>query len=254
LPQHRWRWDRAQRDLDFVRLDHESFEQAPARSVDYAIMEHSSRIAVLAADIRWWDLGNWKSVHAASSCDDNGNAVIGAGHFHEAKGNLIYARDRTAAVVGLDNIALVCTPDAVLAASLHSSEGLKQFVQHLEQIDPDAVTNNLRVHRPWGDYQQIDRGHGYLVKRITVKPHRKLSLQSHEHRAEHWVVVSGTAIVTLDDRELRLEANQSIYVPLGSVHRLANPTDTDLRLIEVQTGEILDEEDITRYEDVYNRV
>lgn len=245
--------DKALPDLDFIRLDAEAFRNAAAQSIDYAVLEKSDRVAVVPSDFPWSDIGTWSAVQAANAPDDAGNVSIGSASFHEAQGNLAYSPDRFTAVVGMDNVAVISTVDALLVVNREHAEAVKSVVEGLHESDPALVTWHREVHRPWGQFEQIDRGEGYLVKRITVKPGGILSLQSHRHRAEHWVVVSGVAHVTIDGVESDIEANQSVYVPLGAQHRLENQGADPLRLIEVQTGSPLEEDDIVRYEDVYNR-
>lgn len=245
--------DVAQEDLDFIRLDPDAFSRAKAISVDHAIMERSDRVAVLPSDYPWSDIGSWSSVWETNARDEDDNVALGEAVFHKASRNLVHSTDRCTALVGVEDLSVVSTQDALLVIHNNQAEELKALVENLGTTNPSLVTWHTEVHRPWGQYEQIDRGEGFLVKRITVKPGGILSLQSHRYRAEHWVVVSGVARVTIDDNVQDLEHDQSIYVPLGAVHRLENPGQEPLQLIEVQTGHRLEESDITRYEDVYNR-
>jgi mannose-1-phosphate guanylyltransferase/mannose-6-phosphate isomerase len=240
-------------DLDFIRLDPVAFSQADALSIDYAILEKSDRVAVVPSDFGWSDIGTWSSVRDANASDENGNVAIGMATFEDARDNLVHAPDRFTALIGVENVAVISTADALMVVSQDRAEAVKPVVEALRKTNSELVIWHRKVHRPWGQFEQIDRGEGYLVKRITVKPGGTLSLQSHRHRAEHWVVVSGTARATIDGDVRDIEPDQSIYVPLGAVHRLENPGSVPLNLIEVQTGKRLEEEDIIRYEDVYNR-
>ncbi len=243
----------AKQDLDFLRLDAAAFAQARATSVDYAVMEKTAQAAVVPSDFTWSDIGSWSAVWALAPKDEAGNAAEGDVVFHAASNSYAYSPSLLTTVVGLDNIVVVATRDAVLVAAKDKSEEVKALVGRLTKMGRREAAEHLRIYRPWGDYEQIDKGERFQVKRITVKPGGKLSLQSHVHRAEHWVVVSGTARVTVGDGAHLLTENQSIYVPLGSVHRLENPGHIPLELIEVQSGSYLGEDDIVRYEDVYNR-
>lgn len=243
----------ARKDLDFLRLDPAAFAKARATSVDYAIMEKTERAAVVPADFAWSDIGSWSAVWELSAKDDDGNGAEGDVVFHDARNCYAYSPNLLATVVGLDDVVVVATRDAVLVAAKDKSEEVKTLVTRLAKMGRREAAEHLKNYRPWGNYEQIDTGARYQVKRITVQPAGKLSLQSHFHRAEHWVVVSGTARVTVDGVESLLGENQSIYVPLGAVHRLENPGQIALELIEVQSGGYLGEDDIVRYEDVYNR-
>ena len=245
--------EKASPDLDFIRLDSDAFSGAKAMSVDYAILEKSDRVAVVPSDFPWSDIGTWSSVRDANAPDGDGNVVVGAALFRDASGNLVHAPDRFTAVVGVEGLAIVDTADALMVVRQDRAEDIKAVVRQLRETHPDLVTWHREVHRPWGRFEQIDRGEGYLVKRITVKPGGILSLQSHRYRAEHWVVVSGLARITIDGEVRDIGADQSIYVPLGVRHRLENPGSAPLHLIEVQTGSRLEEDDIIRYEDIYNR-
>jgi mannose-1-phosphate guanylyltransferase / mannose-6-phosphate isomerase len=241
------------RDMDFLRLDAEAFAKARATSVDYAVMEKTALAAVVPSDFGWSDIGSWSAVWELADKDADGNAAAGDVVFQSSSGCYAYSPHMLTTVVGLDDLVVVTTRDAVLVTAKDKSEDVKALVNRLNQMGRREAVDHLRCYRPWGDYEQIDRGTRYQVKRITVKPEGKLSLQSHFHRSEHWVVVSGTAKVTVGETEQLLGENQSIYIPLGAVHRLENPGIVPLELIEVQSGSYLGEDDIVRYEDVYNR-
>ncbi len=243
----------AVRDLGFLRLNAEAFARARATSIDYAVMEKTTRVAVVPSDFQWSDVGSWSAVWNLAQKDEEGNAQEGQAMFQAVNNSYVYSPDVLTAVVGLDNVVVVTTRDAVLVAAKDKSEDVKALVSRLAKANRREATEHLRAYRPWGNYEQIDRGSRHQVKRINVKPGGKLSLQSHFHRSEHWVVVSGTARVTVGANERLLGENESIYIPLGATHRLENPGQIPLDLIEVQSGSYLGEDDIVRYEDVYNR-
>jgi mannose-1-phosphate guanylyltransferase / mannose-6-phosphate isomerase len=245
--------DGAKRDLGFLTLDSEAFSKAPKTSIDYAVMERTRRAAVVPADIGWSDVGTWSSVHELLDKDAKGNAVRGHGVILHGSRVLVRSEDHLTAVVGVDDVIVVTTQDAVLVLGAEHADKVKELVEHLRAIDRPEALSHKRIYRPWGYYQSIDQGARYQVKRIVVKPKGRLSLQRHHHRAEHWVVVRGTAEVTVDEKVQLVHENQSIYLPIGSVHRLGNPGKIDLELIEVQTGSYLGEDDIVRIDDVYNR-
>lgn len=243
----------ALRDMDFLRLDGAAFSQARPTSVDYAVMEKTALAAVVPSDFGWSDIGSWAAVWDLAAKDADGNAATGDVVFQSAANCYAYSPHMLTTVVGVENLVVVTTRDAVMVTAKEKSEDVKALVTRLAGMGRREAVDHLRCYRPWGDYEQIDRGTRYQVKRITVKPSGKLSLQSHLHRSEHWVVVSGTARVTVGDSERLLGENQSIYIPLGAVHRLENPGIVPLELIEVQSGSYLGEDDIVRYEDLYNR-
>lgn len=243
----------ATRDLDFLRLDEASFAMARATSVDYAVMEKTGRAAVVPSDFTWSDIGSWAAVWKLADKSQDGNASVGRAVFHDSANSYVHSPGSLTTVLGLDDVVVVVLRDTVLVAARERSEDVKALVTGLAEAGHREVSEHQRVYRPWGDYEHIDAGDGYQVKRITVRAGGKLSLQSHRHRAEHWVVVSGTAKVTVDGEDFTLSANQSTYIPLGAVHRLENPGETPLELIEVQSGSYLGEDDIVRYEDVYGR-
>lgn len=244
----------AGREFDFLRLGKEAFEQAPAKSIDYAVMEKTTRAAVVPADYGWSDVGSWNAVWELLNKDGDGNAARGGAEFVDAHRNLVYGEDGVlTAVVGLDDIVVVTTLDAVLVASRGKTGDVKTLVKQLRAKNRREIVEHRRVYRPWGYYQTIDFGARYHVKRIVVNPGQWLSLQKHFHRAEHWVVVKGTAEVTIEEQVRSLYENESIYIPIGSVHRLANRGRIPLELVEVQVGSYLGEDDIVRLEDVYHR-
>ena len=243
----------AHRDLGFLVLEREAFERAPKKSIDYAVMEKTDKAAVIPADIGWSDVGSWGAVWELSPQDENGNAVRGPGVVVEAKNTLVRSDGLLTAVVGVNDVIVVTTRDAVLVLGKEHGDKVKALVDQLKKEGRREAGEHKRVFRPWGYYQSIDEGQRHQVKRIVVKPGERLSLQKHFHRAEHWIVVKGTAEVTRDDEVRFVHENESIYLPIGSKHRLTNPGKIDLELIEVQTGSYLGEDDIVRFEDVYHR-
>jgi mannose-1-phosphate guanylyltransferase/mannose-6-phosphate isomerase len=242
------------RDLDFLRLAAEPFARAPKKSIDYAVMERTKLAAVVPADMGWTDLGSWSAVWELLDHDADGNALHGPVVTLDSR-NIIVRSDEAVltTVIGLDDIVVVATTDAVLVAARDRAEDVKTLVERLKTQNRPEATEHRRIYRPWGYYQSIDNGGRYQVKRIVVKPGAKLSLQKHFHRAEHWVVVKGTAEVTVNDDIRPIHENESIYVPIGSTHRLANPGKIPLELIEVQVGSYLGEDDIVRLDDIYDR-
>jgi mannose-1-phosphate guanylyltransferase/mannose-6-phosphate isomerase len=245
--------DRSVADLGFVVLDNDAFARAKAISVDYAIMEKTTRAAVLQVSFDWSDVGSWHAVWKLAAKDAAGNATQAQTLFLDA-GNCYVASDKAlVAMLGVDNLVVVASEDAILVAHRDRAADLKQMVAQLKEIAPAVTEDHLKVYRPWGSYQALDQGNRYQVKRIIVKPKSRLSLQKHHHRAEHWVVVRGTARVTIGDDVKMLHENESIYIPIGALHRLENPGKIDLELIEVQSGSYLDEDDIVRIDDDYHR-
>jgi mannose-1-phosphate guanylyltransferase / mannose-6-phosphate isomerase len=242
------------KDLDFLRLPAEAFAAAPRKSIDYAVMERTERAAVVPLDCGWSDVGSWSAVWEALGHDADGNAATGAVAFLDSRNSLAHSEDAMlTAVVGLDNVVVVATPDAVLVTSRDKAEQVKDLVERLKAQNREQAVRHLRVYRPWGYYQGVDEGARYQVKRIVVKPNAALSLQKHFHRSEHWVVVRGTAEVTIGSEVRTFHENESTYIPIGSVHRLANPGKIPLELIEVQVGSYLGEDDIVRLTDQYGR-
>lgn len=240
-------------DLDFLRLDETAFCESPSISVDYAIMEKTEKAVVFPATHDWSDIGTWNSVWRNLPKDEAENASLGDVIIKGGKNNLVHSRNKLTTLVGVDNTIVVVTRDVVLVGDQSQSELIKELVTDLREKERDEADIALQVYRPWGNYEQLDKGEGYQVKRIVIKPEGVLSLQKHKFRAEHWVVVQGRPEVTINDDVQTLEPNQSIYIPLGSVHRLANRGVEPVVLIEVQTGEYLGEDDIIRLEDEYNR-
>ncbi|WP_432382752.1 mannose-1-phosphate guanylyltransferase/mannose-6-phosphate isomerase [Duganella sp. P38] len=243
----------AYRDLDFCRLDERHFAASPADSIDYAVMEHTRHAVVVPADIGWSDVGSWSALHDVLPADDNGNVSRGDVYFDGVSNSLVRAESAMVALVGVSDLVVVQTADAVLVAHRDQVQRVKQLVDHLKAGGRTEHMHHPKVYRPWGSYEGIDLGERYQVKRITVNPGGKLSLQMHHHRAEHWVVVRGTARVTCGDKVTLLTENESVYIPIGVNHRLENPGKLPLHLIEVQSGSYLGEDDIVRFEDVYQR-
>ncbi|WP_339856955.1 mannose-1-phosphate guanylyltransferase/mannose-6-phosphate isomerase [Pseudohongiella acticola] len=242
-------------DGDFVRIDADVFASCPADSIDYAVMEKTADAVVIPMSAAWSDMGAWSALWDVSEhkTEDN-NVVIGDVHCVDVKDSYLRSESRLVTAVGIENAVIVETADAVLVANKDQVQNVKQIVQWLEQQErPEAVSHTL-VYRPWGSYESLAHGPGFQVKHIRVRPGAALSLQMHHHRAEHWVVISGEATVTCDERVFTLTANQSTFLPLGCKHRLQNNSDEWIELIEVQTGDYLGEDDIVRFEDVYGRV
>jgi mannose-1-phosphate guanylyltransferase / mannose-6-phosphate isomerase len=245
---------RAGRDLGFVTLDAGAFGSAKAISIDYAVMEKTSRAAVVPVACGWSDVGSWHAVWELSDKDSQGNAAQGTAVFEDSR-NCNVSTDRAlVALEGVDDLVVVATQDAVLVSRQKDVNGLKRLVAKLKTLAPQVTEDHLKVHRPWGSYQSVDNGDRHQVKRIVVKPGGRLSLQKHHHRSEHWIVVRGAARVTVNELVKIVHENESIYIPIGSVHRLENPGKILLELIEVQTGSYLGEDDIVRIEDDYKRV
>jgi len=240
-------------DLGFRVLDAEAFGEAEQKSVDYAVMEKTKRGAVVPADYGWSDVGGWNAVWALSPHDARGNAVRGEAVLLDAENSLVASSSGVTTLLGVENLIVIVEDDAVLVASRDRAEDLRQLVEKLRAANLPQADSHSRVHRPWGSYQGLDRGERFQVKRIVVKPGGRLSLQKHHHRAEHWVVVRGTARVTIGGDMRTLHENESAYVPIGVVHRLENPGKIPLELIEVQSGAYLGEDDIVRIEDDYRR-
>ena len=245
-------FDQAARDGDFIRLDKDAFSASPSDSIDYAVMEKTDRAMVLPVDIGWNDVGSWSALWDVSEQDEDGNAHHGDVIAIDTRNSYAYAR-RLVTLVGVDDLVVVETDDAILVARKDKVQQVKDVVARLKAEQRSHAVLHREVHRPWGSYDSIDADDGFQVKRIKVKPGARLSLQSHRQRAEHWIVVRGTARVTRDNDVFELHANQSTYIPLGAKHRLENPGTDMLELIEVQSGDYLGEDDIVRYEDVYGR-
>lgn len=240
-------------DLDFIRVEATAFARSPDISIDYAVMEHTDNAIVMPLQAGWSDVGSWDAVWREGRVDDAGNVTRGDTRLLQASGNLVYAQKRLVSLLGVDNLVVVDTEDALLVTQRDQAQAIKVLVDVLKQEGKPQASNHREVHRPWGSYDTVDVGDRFQVKRIRVKPGASLSSQRHFHRAEHWVVVSGTAEVTCGDEVFLLHENCSTYIPVGAVHRLANPGKVMLELIEVQSGSYLGEDDIVRLEDDYGR-
>lgn len=240
-------------DLDFVRLDRQALAACPEDSIDYAVMEHTDRARMVPMDAGWNDVGSWSALLDIGAHDGDGNVVSGDVLTHNTRNSYIHAEDRLIATVGLENHVVVETADAVLVAARDQVQDVKQIVEQLRAQGREECNIHSRVYRPWGSYEGITASDRYQVKHIVVNPGERLSLQMHHHRAEHWVVVSGTAKVSCDGKEFLLSEDQSTYIPLGTTHRLENPGVIPLELIEVQSGAYLGEDDIVRFDDHYGR-
>lgn len=245
--------DGAVNDLDFLRLEPEAFKRATSISIDHAVMESTSNAVMVSVDFCWSDIGSWSALHEKAARDENGTAVLGDVMAIDTKGCYIRSDGPLVGTIGLENLLIVATSDAILIARRDRDQDVKELVEKLKSAGHPAAKSTPRVHRPWGSFQSLEIGERFQVKRITVSPGAKLSLQKHYHRAEHWVVVSGTALVTRDEEVTLLRENESIYLPLGCMHRLENPGRVPLDLIEVQSGVYLGEDDIVRFEDAYAR-
>ncbi|ARD43593.1 mannose-1-phosphate guanylyltransferase/mannose-6-phosphate isomerase [Colwellia sp. PAMC 21821] len=241
-------------DEDFIRVDKLAFEKCPDESVDYAVMEKTKDAVVVPLDAGWSDIGSWSSLWEVNSKDADGNSVTGDGIAYQTTNSLILGGERLIATVGIDNLVIVDTKDALLVASKDKVQDVKKVVEQLKLEERAEFKIHREVYRPWGKYDSIDSGTRYQVKRITVKPGEKLSIQMHHHRAEHWIVVSGTAKVTNGDKTFLVTENESTYIPIGVVHALENPGQLPLEMIEVQSGSYLGEDDIVRFEDRYGRI
>ncbi len=240
-------------DLSFCRLNEAAYAACPSQSIDFAVMEHTQQAIVIPADIGWSDIGSWSALSEMQDGNAEGNVLQGDAYTDNVRNSLIRAESRFVAVIGLDNVVVVETRDAVLIVSKDQVQRVKNVVDFLKQKKRCEHLNHTRVYRPWGSYEPIDAGERFQVKRITVDPGEKLSLQMHHHRAEHWVVVTGTARITCGETVKLLTENESIYIPIGMTHRLENPGKMPLHLIEVQSGAYLGEDDIVRFDDVYQR-
>lgn len=243
----------AKQDLDFCRVDAAAFAACRSESIDYAVMEKTDRAAVVPLDAGWSDVGSWSAVWDVAGRDEQQNACRGDVLLHESNNNYVHADARLVALLGVDDLVVVETADAVLVTTKDRSQDVKRLVDQLKEQGRGEVDQHREVFRPWGSYDAIGQGSRYQVKRITVKPGARLSVQLHHHRAEHWVVVSGTALVRIGDQEKIVTENQSVYIPIGMVHCLENPGKVPLHLIEVQSGSYLGEDDIIRLDDRYGR-
>jgi mannose-1-phosphate guanylyltransferase/mannose-6-phosphate isomerase len=241
------------RDLDFVRLDPDAFARSPADSIDYAVMERTDRAVVVPLDAGWSDVGSWHALWEAQDHDEDGNVLVGDVIAEDTRDSYVHAGGRLVATLGLRDVVVVETADAVMVAPRTRSQEVKRIVERLKAADRDEARVHRKVYRPWGAYETLDLAERFQVKHITVNPGQSLSLQLHHHRSEHWIVVRGTARVTVRDETVLLGENESIYIPLGAEHRLENPGKIPLELIEVQSGSYLGEDDIVRLDDRYGR-
>ncbi|WP_448682706.1 mannose-1-phosphate guanylyltransferase/mannose-6-phosphate isomerase [Pseudomonas nicosulfuronedens] len=245
--------ERSQHDGDLINIDAATFECCPDNSIDYAVMEKTRRACVVPLAAGWNDVGSWSSIWEVHEKDADGNVTMGDVVVHDSHNCLVHGNGKLVSVVGLEDIVVVETKDAMMIAHKDRVQDVKKVVNQLDAAGRSETQNHCQVYRPWGSYDSVDMGGRFQVKHITVKPGARLSLQMHHHRAEHWIVVSGTAQVTCDDNTFLLTENQSTYIPIASVHRLANPGKIPLEIIEVQSGSYLGEDDIERLEDVYGR-
>ena len=246
--------EKTSEDNDFIRISREIFEKCDDISIDYAVMEKTSNSIVIPVDCGWSDVGTWSSLYDVSQKDNSRNVLFGDVLTNNTKNCYIRADDRLVTTLGVDNLVIVDTKDALLVANKNNTQDVKKIVDELKTKNSQLTAFHKEVYRPWGKYDSIDKGERYQVKRITVKPGAKLSLQMHHHRAEHWIVVSGTAKVTNGETEIILTENQSTYIPVGAKHSLENPGKIDLEIIEIQSGSYLGEDDIIRFEDRYGRI
>ncbi len=243
----------AQQDLDFLRPDEHSFLQCPSESIDYAVMEKTKDAVVVPLDAGWSDVGSYAALWEVSSKDKNNNVLKGDVISHSTTNSYVHSQNKLITTLGVDNLVIIDTPDAVLVANKDKVQNVKEIVEQLKAQNRSESSRHREVYRPWGKYDSVDTGERFQVKRITVNPGAKLSVQMHHHRAEHWIIVSGTAKVTLGEETLLLSENQSTYIPIGVVHALENPGKLPLEMIEVQSGSYLGEDDIVRFEDKYGR-
>jgi mannose-1-phosphate guanylyltransferase/mannose-1-phosphate guanylyltransferase/mannose-6-phosphate isomerase len=243
----------AGRDLEFVTLPLESFGKAEPISIDYAVMEKTTQAAVVPVSCGWSDVGSWHAVWDLSDKDEHGNVAQGVTVFENSRNCNVSTEKALVALEGVDDLVVVATQDAILVSRQSDPDGLKRLVKKLKTVAPQVTEDHLNVHRPWGSYQSLEIGDRHQVKRIVVKAGGRLSLQKHHHRSEHWIVVRGTALVTINELQKTVHENESVYIPIGAVHRMENPGRIPLELIEVQTGSYLGEDDIVRIEDDYRR-
>lgn len=241
-------------DKDFIRIDKQIFSQCKSESIDYAVMEQTTEAVVVPLNTVWSDVGSWSSLWNISEKEQNNNVICGDVIAIDSNNNYLRSEDKLIATVGINNLAVIETKDAVLVMDKAQSQNVKKVVDELKRLNRKEYLIHRQVFRPWGAYDSLDKGKRYHVKNIRVKPGEKLSLQMHYHRAEHWVVVSGTAEVVIDDKIQYITENQSVYIPLGAKHSLANPGKIDLEIIEVQSGSYLEEDDIVRFQDRYGRI
>lgn len=244
----------AQPDLDFLRVDEDSFACSPSISIDYAVMEKTTAAVVVPLDVGWNDVGSWSALWDVSEKDENGNAITGDVLVHDTKNSHIYSESKLVSAIGVEDLVIVETDDAIMVTHRDQSQGVKEIVEKLKQQDRTQASHHRKVYRPWGWYDSIDAGDRFQVKRIQVNPGARLSVQMHYHRAEHWVVVRGTAEVLNGEETILLKENESTYIPIGQTHALRNPSESQpLEIIEVQSGSYLGEDDIVRFDDNYGR-
>ena len=241
------------KDLDFIRIDKQAFSNCKSESIDYAVMENTENAVVVPLSSEWNDVGSWHALWESSKQDKNNNAMIGDVLLEDCHGCYVHSSNRLVTAVGMQDAVIVETADAIMVAPREESQKVKDIANSLNASSREEAQIHRKVYRPWGDYESIDNAERFQVKRITVKPGERLSLQKHHHRAEHWIVVNGTAVVTCDDKEFLLSENESTYIPIGAIHRLENPGKIPLELIEVQSGTYLGEDDIERFDDKYGR-
>jgi len=246
-------YENAARDLDFLRMEGEAFTACPSISIDYAVMEKAENVSVIPLAAGWSDLGSWQSFHAMQEHDNYGNSSTGDTLLEGCSNSMVLSQSRLVTAIGLENMVVIETPDAVMVARQDRSQEVKKIVEALKKNNRPEAEMHSRVYRPWGSYESLIIGDRFQVKRIVVSPGQGLSLQRHYHRAEHWVVVRGTALVLVGDNEVLLTEDESTYIPVGSTHRLKNPGKVPLEIIEIQTGSYLGEDDIVRLEDQYGR-
>ena len=246
-------FDGAAQDLDFTRLSKDLFGRCPSDSIDYAVMEKTESAVMVTLDAGWSDVGSWSALHEACESDANGNVARGDVIAEDTHGSYLYSTERLVATVGVTDLVVIETKDAVMVAPKDKVQDVKNLVSRLKQLGRPETQVHREVFRPWGSYDSVDAGDRFQVKRLTVNPGGTLSLQMHHHRAEHWIVVSGTAEITCNDKVFLLSENQSTYIPIGATHRIVNPGKVPLHIIEVQSGSYLGEDDIVRFEDSYGR-
>lgn len=246
-------YQRAKGENDHLRVDTGDMENIPSESIDYAVMEKSDRVRIVYADMGWSDVGSFDSLYEALPKDEQGNTPKNHLIIENSKNNLILSDNKMVALIDVDGLNIIDTPDALLIASRGSSQKIKKVVEMVKEVDQERAESHVTTHRPWGSYTILEKSEGYKIKRIVVRPKKRLSLQKHVKRSEHWVVVNGTALVTVGDREFTVLENESTYIPKGEIHRLTNPGEEDLVVIEAQVGDYLGEDDIIRIEDDYRR-
>ena len=243
----------AHKDLDFIRLDNEKFSKCPEKSIDYAVMERTKNAVVVPLESSWSDVGSWKMLWEAKQKDSNNNVIEGDVILNKVKDSYIHSSNRLVSAIGISNLVIIDTQDALLISDKKDAQNIKKIVEKLNKDNRSESVNHRTVYRPWGHFDSIDCGEGFQVKRICINPGAKISLQKHKHRAEHWIVVKGVAIITCGNQVFELKENQSTYIPKDEIHRLENCEERPLEIIEIQTGKYLDEDDIIRLEDDYQR-